>query len=384
MSSYDFRREIEGYDNFKKEAEICRKYGIDYTTQRGMKEQLLERLHPKRLHLRVSEIIQETETAATLRLVSQNQYLPPFQAGQYINIFVEINGVKTSRPYSISSSPSQTAYYDITVRRVPNGFVSDYLLNHIQIGDLLESTGPSGQFVYNAITHGNKEVFLAGGSGITPFMSMIREVTDRGLNRQIHLIYGCQLEKEVLFHEELQARATLHENFRYSLVISNPSPGYSGLSGYIDRKLISQEVLDIDSSCFNICGPAAMYEFCIPELEKLGVPHRRLRKEIFSYPNICSNPGWPSEVKADSEFELKVGDRIVKAKANESLMVTMERNGISVNACCRSGECSLCRVKLIAGKVFQPAGILLRKTDRQFGYIHSCQSYPLENVEISL
>jgi ferredoxin-NADP reductase len=72
----------------------------------------------KRLELIVSEVREETASAKTLRLVSPRGYLPPFQAGQYINLFVTLAGVRTARPYSIASSPAQTAYYDITVRRV--------------------------------------------------------------------------------------------------------------------------------------------------------------------------------------------------------------------------------------------------------------------------
>ena len=385
MSKYDYRQQLEGYADFKKDAEISRKYGVNYLAQKGLKRQVLDRMHPEKLRLRVSEIIKETRTSSTLRLVSQGQYLPPFQAGQYINLFVEINGVRTSRPYSISSSPSVTAYYDLTVRKVSNGFVSDYLLNEVKVGDLLESTAPTGQFYYNPLFHGNNLVFIGGGSGITPFMSMIREVTDRGLNRNIHLIYGCQSLDDVIFYSELKERATRHNNFKFSLVISEPPSAYQGLTGFITGDLIKQQVADIDSSCFSVCGPPAMYNFCIPEVEMLGVPRKWLRREIFSdYSDICSDPGWPKEVCSDSEFNLKVSDKVIKARAREPLMVALERNGILVKSCCRSGECSLCRVRLLSGKVFQPAGVLVRKADKQYGYIHSCQSYPLGDVEIQL
>ena len=114
-------------------------------------------------------------------MVSETGYLPPFQAGQYVNLFVETQGVRSSRPYSIASPPNQRAYYDLTVKAVPDGFVSLYLLEDVKVGDRLSSTGPMGGFFHNPLSHSNEVVYLAGGSGITPMMSMIREVTDRGL-----------------------------------------------------------------------------------------------------------------------------------------------------------------------------------------------------------
>jgi ferredoxin len=64
------------------------------------------------------------------------------------------------------------------------------------------------------------------------------------------------------------------------------------------------------------------------------------------------------------------------------LLVALEKKGIVVPSLCRSGECSMCRVKILSGKVFQPAGALVRRSDRQFGYVHSCVSYPLEDLEV--
>ena len=104
-------------------------------------------------------------------------------------MFVEIGGVRTSRPYSISSPPTQTAYYDITVRRVEDGVVSNYLLDQVKMGDILESSGPAGEFYHKPIFHEKTMVCIAGGCGITPFMSMIREILECGIDRTVHRKY---------------------------------------------------------------------------------------------------------------------------------------------------------------------------------------------------
>jgi ferredoxin len=129
---------------------------------------------------------------------------------------------------------------------------------------------------------------------------------------------------------------------------------------------------------------AGLYNFCTPELQALGIPNRRIRKEVYGAPlNICDSPGWPEGVKADDLFKVKIkGGKTLEAQADQPLIVALEKNGIAIPTLCRSGECSMCRVKILSGKVFQPAGVLLRKSDRQFGYVHSCVSYPLEDLEI--
>ncbi len=175
----------------------------------------MDLLHPRALRLRVNEVVRETATASTLRMVPVDGYLPPFQAGQYINLFVEKKGVRTSRPYSISSARTRRATTTITVRRVENGFVSDILLDSVKPGDEFESHHRRAILFQPAFSR-ESMVCLAGGSGVTPFMSMIRDVTDRGLDRTIHLIYGSRGEDDIIFHGELKVRAARHVNFIYT------------------------------------------------------------------------------------------------------------------------------------------------------------------------
>jgi len=380
----DFRPEIEGYAEIRREIEVLRRYGFDYSSHKGRVDQVLNLLHPKNIRLQVSEIREETQTAKSFRLVSPNGYLPPFQAGQYINLFVDVGGVRTSRPYSISSPPNQNGYYEIAVRRVEDGFVSSYLLETVKVGDRLESTGPSGNFYYNPLFHGDDLVFLAGGSGITPFMSMIREVTDRGLPRRIHLIYGSRDPDDMIFGKELEERARLHGNFKLTSVISEPPKGFEGFTGFITAKLMKDVLGSTEGKTFYVCGPEAMYTFAPPELLKLQVPARKIRMEVFGPPkDVTAQPGWPEKVSGDARFQVVIkGRKAIEARAGEPLMISLERAGIVIPASCRSGECSLCRTKLLSGKVFQPPGVKLRKSDRTYGYIHPCVAYPLENLEI--
>jgi ferredoxin-NADP reductase len=379
-------KQINGYSEIKNEIEVLKKYPIKYSAQRGNVKEIVNRLHPKTLNLMLSEIRQETESTSSLRFISKDRYLPPFQAGQYINLFVEINGIRTSRPYSISSQPNQTGFYDITVRRVKEGFVSTYLLNEAKIGDDFQSTSPSGHFHHNPLFHGDNLVFLAGGSGITPFMSMIREVTDKNLGRNIHLVYGCRNEDDIVFKEELKQRSKQHRNLTISTVISEPSQGYSGATGFITADLIKELIKDTKDKMFYLCGPEAMYTFVLAELTKLRIPKRRVRVEVFGPPlDITKQPAWPQAVKKDTTFKISLRNGpTMEVKAGEPLMNSLERCKITLTTSCRSGECSLCRTRILSGKVFHPSGVKLRKSDRALGYIHPCMAYPLEDLELAI
>lgn len=378
------KEQIEGYRETLHEIAVLRKYAPETPRYRGQVKNTIERYHPREILTSVSAILRETESTATLRLVAENGQLPPFQAGQYVNIFVDVDGIRTSRPYSISSPPNQLGYYDITIRSVQDGFVSNHFLQSIKPGDRLVTTGPTGNFYYNPLFHGDDLVFIAGGSGITPFMSMIREVTDRGLKRKIHLIYGSRVESDIVFETELKDRAERYANLTVTHVVSEPAGQYGGISGFITRDVIKSVVEGMNTKMFYVCGPEAMYSFVLKELEALDIPRRRIRVEVFGAPaDITRQPGWPEAVKATDRFEVRVnGDGPFEARAGEPLMNSLERSGIVLPAACRSGECSLCRTKLLAGTVFHPPTVKIRKSDRKYGYIHPCMSYPLQNLEL--
>ena len=378
--------DFDGYNNIVEEIEHCRKYGVNYSAERHSADPFINRLHPPLLNLRVSDIIEETPSTKTLRLIPVDGYLPPFLAGQYISLFLEIEGIRTSRPYSISSPPNQIGFYEITVRRVDGGLVSNYLLDEVHKGDPLQSSGPSGHFYHNPLFHDKSMVCIAGGSGITPFMSIIQEISDCSLDREVFLFYGSKRLDDAIFHKKFKEISGRFENIHYIPVIEEPSDGYNGSRGLITGKLIKEKIGNADDKTFYLCGPQGMYDFCVPELVKLGIPDRKMRKEVYGAPSsICDYPGWPEHIKEEKIFKVIVnGGRRLDARAGEPLIVTLENQGVLVPSLCRSGECSRCRIRILSGKVFQPQGVPVRKSDRQFGYVHSCVSYPLDDLEIAL
>ncbi|MEF9976097.1 MAG: FAD-binding oxidoreductase, partial [Oscillospiraceae bacterium] len=226
------------------EIRVLRQISTDKIKEGNEADLRIAQLHAKDLELVVSAITDTGKNAKILRLSSKNGYLPPFEAGQYVNLFTEIDGVRTSRPYSISSSPRQRAYYEITVAATKDGFVSDYFLNNVKTGDCFLANGPAGVFRFQPVFHSKKSLFLAGGSGITPFMSMLREIIDAGLDRDVVMLYGCRCEDAALYHDELCAYAAANDNFAYHLVVSDDAENWKGEKGFINEELIKRLVPD--------------------------------------------------------------------------------------------------------------------------------------------
>ena len=384
MSVLHLFEDIASYGKAWRDSREDRRDGTDPGADelRGRQRAFVEALHPPRMRLRVAEILDETRSTRTLRLLREDGAIPPFRPGQYVNLFVEIDGVRTSRPYSISSAPG-APHIDLTVREKPDGFVSPYLVRGVTVDDRLVSTGPIGHFVHEPLIHGDDLVFLAGGSGITPFMSMLRDLQARDWPRSVTLLVGTRKPSDVIFGQELKAMARGNDRLRLAVVVSEPSPSFRGRRGLLDAARIRKEVGDPAGKTFYLCGPNPMLELCRAALAEIGAPRQRIRTELFGPPDdVRKAPGWPEELDADAVFEITVGSRTFPAPAAEPLIHAMERHGVVVPSECRSGECSACRTRLLAGRVFSPQQARLRHSDRRHGFIHPCMAYPVSDLEI--
>ncbi len=381
-------QDVWQYVNVNRERRSLRQpgRGTDYRKETQGGSNIVSDIHPKSMRLRVSDISQGTPSSKTFHFERLDGPLPPFRPGQYINLFLDVDGVMTSRPYSIASQPGAQTM-ELTVRDKPDGFVAPYILNELIIGDEVHSTGPEGHFYHEPLTDGHDLVFLAGGSGITPFMSMIRFFLSSDAPQpppQITLIYGSRLVDDIIYNDELTRLSADYPNFKCITVISEPPPDFDGIAGLLDASMISRFVPNLEGKTFYICGPNAMYDLCLGVLIKLGIPRYRIKRELYGPPeDITSVPGWPAEVLPESIFNIDiVGLKQIRAPAGEPLMNALERYGVVIPAICRVGECSACRVRVLKGKVFMPPQTGIRESDRDFGYIHACVSYPLEDLQI--
>lgn len=371
---------FEGHDAVQ--AEIDSR-PADATDHAAELRRTIDTYHPRRVTLSVTEVITETATTTTFRLRRPDGVdLPPFLAGQYVGVFA--NG--TNRPYALSSSPARLDHWDLTVRRVPGGRVSNHLIDTLMVGDTLTTTGPMGTFHHNPLFHGDDVVFLAGGSGVVPAMSMIRDIVDQGLDRRFHLIYGSRTDDDIIFREELDAiAADRHPNIRVDHVIAEPGPGWAGPTGFLTSSLIKTLAGPLDARTVYVCGPQALYPYALRQLRKLGHPRRRIRFEANGAPaDPTGQAHWPADADLDGDVTVTAAGHSFRTRRGRPLLDALEDEGIRPEAACRSGECSLCRVRVVKGTVHTAEEAKLRMSDTRLGYTHSCVAYPITDVDLDI
>jgi ferredoxin-NADP reductase len=337
------------------------------------------------MKLRVSERIQETPSTTTLRFTRTDGELPPFRAGQYLSLHLRIGHVLTNRAYSISSAPGEP-FVDLTIRSRPDDYAPRYILEQAQVGEVFTSSGPRGHFHREPLTDGDELVFLAGGSGITPFMSMIRELDGQHFPQRVQLVYGSRFGTDVIFLDELKHISRRSKRCSLSVVLSDEPEGSSwrGVRGLVTADTIRKAIGRIDGKMFFLCGPPGFYSVTTEALAALEVPRHRIRRESFGPPSpVSQQAGWPVTVHEKDRFQVQIhGAGSFQAEAGESLLASLEKNGVRVRSFCRTGGCSACRVRVLSGQVFVPTDAGIRESDVRMGYTHSCVSFPTSDLVI--
>lgn len=346
-------------------------------------------LHPEKQTVQVSALKKVTEDMLLITLKSADgKPLAPFRPGQYISVSLDIDGSHITRPYSICSSPKDAykGIYQIMVQKNPAGFAAPWMFEHLKVGDILQISGPEGNFYYEPLRDSRHVLALAGGSGITPFLSMARAIENGTEDFSMTLLFGNTSLERTPFRKELEAIEAATDKFEVVYVLLDEEvPGAE--KGFLTADLI-QKYSGEGDTVFS-CGPQAMYRFLEKEVSSLNLDRKHYRPEMFGAikdPWNCK--GYPKD-KKDQTFTvtLKECGNIYRfeASAAEPLLCAFERAGIKAPSRCRSGECGWCRSRLIEGEVFIPEETDGRRyMDRQYNYIHPCASYPLSDLTVKV
>lgn len=347
--------------------------------------------HPNRQYMKIAKVTEVDKDTKIFRFVPDpargTDHCAPFRAGQYLNIYLDIEGMKVNRSYSISSSPqdAKEGFYELTIKYVQDGLVSRYILDNWKEGDDAELSGPAGTFYYQPIRDAKTVVCLAGGSGITPFRSLARAIADGTVDFNMVLLYGSRTEDQILYKEEFDQLAAACSKICVVNVLSDEEKeGFE--HGFINADLITKYAPTDEPYSIFICGPQAMYKFVDKEIEKLGLERKYVRHELFGeVHNAASFAEYPGIDQSEVKITVSIRDtvRTVTGSANDTILQTLEKNGITVPTSCRSGECGFCHSTLTSGKVYVPKEVDgRREADIKFDHIHPCVAFPLSDIEI--
>ncbi len=357
---------------------------------------LAKALHPKRQYLRVAKVEQRAEDCRSYTLVPDEEKgtksLAYFGAGKYLTVFETIEGMPITRAYSISSSPKDSleGKYVLTIKLVEGGLMSQYIFDTWEEGRSVEVSAPSGNFEYQELRDAKKVICLAGGSGITPFISMANAIADGDEDFEMTLLYGSRDTKNILFKQELEELEKKCDKIKVIHVLSEQKTKLpkGAEKGFITAELIEKYAPADEKYSVFLCGPQQMYTFVDKELEKLNLEKKYIRHEMFGeFHNPSTQDDYPDGVPETVKITVTIQDKtyILKGSSNDSVMQTIEKFGLAVPARCRSGECGFCHSHLISGKVYVPKALEYRRlADYKFGCIHPCCSFPLTDIEINV
>ena len=328
--------------------------------------------------LKIESIKKETAESITLCFKQPGLRKIKYLSGQYLTLSFRINGRKYLRPYSLSSAPSIDSFLEVTIKRLQDGIVSNHILDNLQVGNLIEVMEPQGDFCYTPNNNDDKIYFWGVGSGITPLLSIIKEILATFPSLKIHLIYGNKNPESTIFFEtinqlnELYPSAFTITHFYSQLDVENKLPNV--FQGRINKQFIL-ELLKNNSvnSKHYICGPMSLKDMIKETLSELNISSRNVFSEDFE--NISTR-----EIK----INFHNNNTLVEVAKGKSILEAALDAGIELQYSCQTGNCSTCKGILKSGEL-KMLGLSKDRIDIKNGEYLLCCSYPLtDNVYIEI
>ncbi len=334
--------------------------------------------------LRILEIRPETPDTYSLVLekpTSGFEYL----SGQYLTLRVEIDGKKYPRAYSLSSSAHLDPHLQVTIKRLPDGLVSNFIWQNLQVGDTIEVFPPLGKFTVQPQANRTVQyLFIAAGSGISPIMGMIRSLLFAEPKSRITLLYGSRTEQDIIFREALeQLQAQYPKQLSVVHTLSKPSSEWAGRKGRISAELITEQLQQLRRNLLPIeayiCGPSDMMAMAIETLQAAKLPKEKIHTEYFSAPlpeTVLTEAPVPTQA-AQSTIRLDGKVYQVSIQPGQTILQAAQEAGLDVPYACEEGICCTCRAKLYQGQVHMAVREALSDWEIEKGYILTCQAVPL-------
>ncbi|WP_298718554.1 hybrid-cluster NAD(P)-dependent oxidoreductase [uncultured Oceanisphaera sp.] len=304
---------------------------------------------------------------------SDGKPLADYRPGQHLPLALDIDGQRHLRYYTLSSSPTRPGRYGISVKRQPDGRVSNWLAEalqpdrELQPGSTLLAHAPAGDFI---LEPAKRYLLLSAGSGVTPMLSMLRALADRGQLDDVHFLHLCRTEADIPARAELEQLAAEHSGLMVEFVLTRPARGEGGrltLARLADISALQQRRV-------YLCGPAGFMQQAHSWLLALGVSPGKVQQEYFA------GPQHETVSRETHNVNIRIGELEFVGNNQQNLLTQAEGQGMNLPWSCRAGICGSCKQTLKSGEVDQPEAPALSAAERAAGVILTCCCVPLSDV----
>jgi stearoyl-CoA 9-desaturase NADPH oxidoreductase len=294
--------------------------------------------------------IQEESSDVKSFYLEPNGLWKGFLPGQHVNISLKINGRFQTRTFSFSSHPKEKLIR-ITIKKIPGGLVTNHIHNSCKLGDIWELGEATGDFLLNKSLETENYLFISGGSGITPILSQLKDLSKKNSNSNIILLYFSKSEKDILFKHELNLLSHTLQNFKVIHYLSEEeNPRYN--FGIFEESILKAHVPDFKEYSAFFCGPEALKRIVFNLYEKENILNKILSEDFGLF-----------NQKIEEATELQKVKLLFRAREEEvgttNILDSLLDKGVSLQHGCKAGICNTCacmkskgRVKnLITGKI---------------------------------
>jgi ring-1,2-phenylacetyl-CoA epoxidase subunit PaaE len=347
--------------------------------------------------VKIADVRRETADCVSVALDIPLEAKDSFKytQGQYITFKVNVNGEELRRSYSICTSPVTDSEIRVAVKKVEGGRVSTYFNEKLKVGDVLPVMPPLGNF-HTPLNSSNKKhyVLFAGGSGITPMLSILKTSLHSEPQSKVTLFYGNQDEQAIIFKSEIEKlEAQYNDRLKVYHILNEPKQEenkkdalFVGIMMPEKNKALMDKYINLsdDLEVF-ICGPSGMMASVEETLNLLNLDKKKVHLEYFTAPADTSETVEnPAKAENGNEiFESKVtivsdgAEYHLTLGADDVILDAALDAGVDAPYACRGGSCCTCRAKVIEGKVMMKVNYALLDWEVEEGYVLTCQSVPV-------
>lgn len=349
---------------------------------------------PKFHTLKIADVRQEIEDAVSIAFEIPDDLIGDykFKPGQYLTMRANINGEEVRRSYSICSAPHENELR-VAIKRVKGGVFSNYANESLQVGQMIDVMTPMGNFTTDIANNQHKTyVFFAGGSGITPILSLIKTILVNEPESFVTLIYGNRKINSIIFKEQIDyLKNTYLTRFNVVHILSEEYLGNDMQYGLMDKAktdqlnefFLKQEKID---EAF-ICGPQPMILAIQEKLLAYGMPEKSVHVELFTSQTTLKPASVSNEPKIEANVRIILDGIEMDLNIDsdgESVLDSAYKAGMDVPFACKGGVCCTCKAKVLSGSVKMDVNYALEPDEVQNGYVLTCQAHPTsEKVVIS-